>query len=207
MSKNKYEYPENLWNVIVQKSKELKGRRIKKLSADQAEGLEYILSCLPEEYEKIVRFRYEEYLSEKKISEKLGMTVEKVHRIILTGVKLLAKPQCIIYVVEGFNSHSRNLIIQKERSIENARKLHPNLPENILEEPISFLRFNTRIDNALKRKDVNTIGELLETLILPEWIQSLSCIGEKSQKEIVQKMERLGLADDSYVAVRNIKSS
>jgi hypothetical protein len=28
---------------------------------------------------------------------------------------------------------------------------------------------------------------------------------EKSQKEIVQKMEKIGLADDSYAAVRNIK--
>lgn len=205
MSKNKYEYPENLWDVIVKKSKELKDSRIKKLAADQVEGLEFILSCLPEEYEKVIRFRYKEYLSEKKISEKIGVTVERVHRMILSGVKLLAKPQCTIYVVEGFNSHNKNLIAQRERSIENARRLYPNLPENILEEPISFLRFNTRIDNALKRNGVNTIGELLEALILPEWIQHLSCVGEKSQKEIVRKMERIGLADDSYAAVKNIK--
>lgn len=205
MSKNKYEYPENLWDVIVRKSKELKDSRIKKLSADQVEGLEFILSCLPEEYEKVIRFRYKEYLSEKKISEKIGVTVERVHRMILSGVKLLAKPQCTIYVVEGFDSHNKNLIVQRERSIENARRLHPDLPENILEKSISFLRFNTRIDNALKRNGVNTIGELLEALTLPEWIQHLSCVGEKSQKEIVQKMERIGLADDSYAAVKNIK--
>lgn len=54
---------------------------------------------------------------------------------------------------------------------------------------------------------MNTIGELLDALILPEWIQHLSCVGEKSQKEIVQKMEEIGLADDSYAAVRNIKSN
>ena len=35
--------------MIVQKSKELKDSRIKKLSVDQVEGLEFILSCLPEE--------------------------------------------------------------------------------------------------------------------------------------------------------------
>lgn len=44
------------------------------------------------------------------------------------------------------------------------------LPENILEESISFLRFNTRADNVLKRNGVDTIGALLEVLILPEWI-------------------------------------
>ena len=40
---------------------------------------------------------------------------------------------------------------------------------------------------------------------LPKWIQSLSNIGEQSQREIVQKMETCGLADDSYAAVKNIK--
>mgnify|MGYP004501858823 FL=1 len=118
--------------MIVQKSKELKDSRIKKLSVDQVEGLEFILSCLPEEYEKAIRLRYKEYLSEKKISEKMEVTVERVHRMILSGVKLLAKPQRTIYVVEGFNSHNKNLIVQRERSIENAKRIHPDLPEDIL---------------------------------------------------------------------------
>ena len=39
------------------------------------------------------------------------------------------------------------------------------LPENILEESISFLRFNTRADNVLKRNGVDTIGA---TLHFPE---------------------------------------
>ena len=31
MSKKKYEYPENLWDAVVQRSKELKGNRIQKI--------------------------------------------------------------------------------------------------------------------------------------------------------------------------------
>ncbi len=81
------------------------------------------------------------------------------------------------------------------------------MPENILEEPISFLKFNTRIYNALKRHDVDTVGDLLDALRLPNWIQSFSNIGKQSQREIVQKMESLGLADDSYASVRKIKKS
>ena len=72
------------------------------------------------------------------------------------------------------------------------------LPENILEESISFLRFNTRADNVLKRNGTGgvNITRMDSAFILHR---------EKSQKEIVQKMEKIGLADDSYAAVRNIK--
>ena len=52
---------------------------------------------------------------------------------------------------------------------------------------------------------MDTVGDLLDALRLPKWIQSFSNIGEQSQREIVQKMEALGLADDSYVTVKNIK--
>lgn len=52
---------------------------------------------------------------------------------------------------------------------------------------------------------MDTVGDLLDALRLPKWIQSFSNIGEQSQREIVQKMESLGLADNSYAAVRNIK--
>ena len=142
---------------------------------------------------------------EKPVAERMNLEADRVHRMILMGVKYLAKPQYIIYVVEGLENHNRNLVVQKERSIENAKRLHPDLPENILEEPISFLKFNTRIYNALKRHKVDTVGDLLDALRLPKWIQSLSNIGEQSQREIVQKMESLGLADNSYAAVRNIK--
>lgn len=135
----------------------------------------------------------------------MDLEADRVHRMILMGVKYLAKPQYIIYVVEGLENHNRNLVVQKERSIENAKRLHPDLPENILEEPISFLKFNTRIYNALKRHKVDTVGDLLDALRLPKWIQSFSNIGEQSQREIVQKMETWGLADDSYIAVKNIK--
>lgn len=72
---------------------------------------------------------------------------------------------------------------------------------------IPFLKFNTRIYNALKRHDVDTVGDLLDALRLPNWIQSFSNIGKQSQREIVQKMESLGLADDSYASVRKIKKS
>lgn len=205
MGRKKYEYPENLWDAVVQKSKELKGSRIQKLSSDQAAGLEFALSCFPEEYETVIRLRYKESLSEKKIAERMNLESDRVHRMILMGVNYLAKPQYIMYVVEGLENHNRNLVVQKERSIENAKRLHPDLPENILEEPISFLKFNTRIYNALKRHKVDTVGDLLDALRLPKWIQSFSNIGEQSQREIVQKMESLGLADDSYTSVRKIK--
>ena len=205
MGKKKYEYPENLWDAVVQRSKELKGNRIQKLSPDQEAGLEFALSCFPEEYGTVIRLRYKESLSEKKIAERMDLEADRVHRMILMGVKYLAKPQYIIYVVEGLENHNRNLVVQKERSIENAKRLHPDLPENILEEPISFLKFNTRIYNALKRHKVDTVGDLLDALRLPKWIQSFSNIGEQSQREIVQKMETWVLADDSYIAVKNIK--
>ena len=64
------------------------------------------------------------------------------------------------------------------------------LPENNLEESISFLRFNTRADNVLKRNGVDTIGALLEVLILPEWIQHLSCIEKSHRKKSCRKWRR-----------------
>ena len=54
---------------------------------------------------------------------------------------------------------------------------------------------------------MDTVGDLLDALRLPNWIQSFSNIGKQSQREIVQKMESLGLADDSYASVRKIKIS
>lgn len=51
---------------------------------------------------------------------------------------------------------------------------------------------------------MDTVGDLLDALRLPKWIQSFSNM-ENSLREIVQKMETWGLADDSYIAVKNIK--
>ena len=76
MSKKKYEYPENLWDAVVQRSKELKDNRILKLLPDQEAGLEFALSCFPEEYETVIRLRYKDFQNRKLLKEWIWKRIE-----------------------------------------------------------------------------------------------------------------------------------
>ena len=52
---------------------------------------------------------------------------------------------------------------------------------------------------------MDTVGDLLDALRLPKWIPEFFKYRRTVTKRNCAKMETWGLADDSYIAAKNIK--
>lgn len=65
------------------------------------------------------------------------------------------------------------------------------VPSDVLNTPIDELELNQRPLNALKRANVNTVGELVK--MPPEEIKKLHNVGAKSIDDIKEKLRKLGI--------------
>ena len=65
------------------------------------------------------------------------------------------------------------------------------VPNDVLNTPIDELELNQRPLNALKRANVNTVGELVK--MPPEEIKKLHNVGAKSIDDIKEKLRKLGI--------------
>ena len=93
-------YPENLLTRIGEKS----ARRFYRdgsFSDDQLEGLEYAISTLDTDEQRVIRMYYQEYLTFDEIKNKTELSSEEITRLIQNAVDELRSSSKALYYIRG----------------------------------------------------------------------------------------------------------
>ena len=174
----------------------------------------------------IFNLRYKNYYTLGQIANEIGISKERVRQILAKAVRKLMKPNVFNRLVEHetklemLNAEETSRIraeLKKEMSLEVAMDIVAEKfgfeSKEALEEclnnggrfgndkldmPIEELDLTVRSYNCLKRRRVNTVGELVEYTL--EDLMRFRNMGRKSIREVVEKVHNLGLSfkDEIY---------
>ena len=174
----------------------------------------------------IFNLRYKNYYTLGQIANEIGISTERVRQILAKAVRKLMKPNVFNRLVEHetklemLNAEETSRIrseLKKEMSLEVAMDIVAEKfgfeSKEALEEclnnggrfgndkldmTIDELDLTVRSYNCLKRRRVNTVGELVEYTL--EDLMGFRNMGRKSIREVVEKVHNLGLSfkDEVY---------
>ena len=183
----------------------------------------------------IFNLRYKNYYTLGQIANEIGISKERVRQILAKAVRKLMKPNVFNRLVEHetklemLNAEETSRIrseLKKEMSLEVAMDIVAEKfgfeSKEALEEclnnggrfgndkldmTIDELDLTVRSYNCLKRRRVNTVGELVDYSI--EDLIGFRNMGRKSIREVVEKVHNLGLSfkDDNYKPEKEEKYS
>lgn len=174
----------------------------------------------------IFNLRYKNYYTLGQIANEIGISTERVRQILAKAVRKLMKPNVFNRLVEHetklemLNAEETSRIraeLKKEMSLEVAMDIvaekfgfesKESLEECLnnggrfgndkLDMTIDELDLTVRSYNCLKRRRVNTVGELVDYTL--EDLMGFRNMGRKSIREVVEKVHNLGLSfkDEIY---------
>lgn len=174
----------------------------------------------------IFNLRYKNYYTLGRIANEIGISKERVRQILAKAVRKLMKPNVFNRLVEHetklemLNAEETSRIreeLKKEMSLEVAMDIvaekfgfqskealeeclnnGSRFGNDKLDMTIDELNLTVRSYNCLKRRQVNTVGELVEYTL--EDLMRFRNMGRKSIREVVEKVHNLGLSfkDEIY---------
>jgi len=174
----------------------------------------------------IFNLRYKNYYTLDQIANEIGVTKERIRQILAKAVRKLMKPNIFNHLIECetklemLNAEETSRIraeLKKEMSIEVAMDIVAekfgfeskealeeclnnsyHFGNNVLDMTIDELNLTVRSYNCLKRRRVNTVGELVDYTL--EDLMGFRNMGRKSIREVVEKIHNLGLTfkDEVY---------
>lgn len=125
-------------------------------------------------------------VSYKNLAEEYSLTPERIRQIIQHALKTLrSTPGISLFVYDG--NHYINMKSESKEIIESTGKI----PESLLNESITILNLSTRTYNALWRKNIQTIGELVD--IPKSELVKIRNFGLWSLHEIMIKTHEFGI--------------
>ena len=187
MGRRKRLYPANLLTELSLNEEMGTNIDYENLSADQLEGLNYVLSCLTERNRLLIREYYENYKSRRQIAEQYHLTENRERQCISRALgDLNGNRQMFAYITKGYCANVEYLTHQlaEEETIYRQRRGICG-SEHLFYQDIYELSFPTRIYRALKINQIHTVRELLIRTCAGCRIRNL---GDISKAQILEKL-------------------
>ncbi len=208
MHKNMKPWPLGLLDAVV--SDGSVGSQRTDPPADLLLAVEYIVNfTLSDRETKVVTAYYRDSLTHSQIGAMMGISTERVRQIKAKAIRKLRHPSRFIFLRDGLqggiayyrNREYRMRYSAGYREGYTSASSKSLLPEQInrsgvpvqdaaVHRPIDELDLGVRSYNALKRANINTVEELLETPI--EKLRYLRNVGEKTITEILAALKSHG---------------
>lgn len=205
MEKDMKSYPNNLLRQIFL------GEEFDNLADDSGIALDYVISETMSEREALLlRMRYKENMTYADIAKAVGNSSSTVTHSIRKAERKLSQPirkkkirlgmhNLFKYVIECEENRLEAIYRRKISSLERANailrqeKYIPESPEpDIIDEGIEVLDLSVRCYNVLRRGNIKTVRDLVETE--PEKIYNLPNLGRKSLEELLDVLYEKGFA-------------
>lgn len=138
---------------------------------EMIENIAYAIDQLTDNEKRVILERYQNRKSVCEIAEELGVSVERIRQHIRKAFWKMRKPDVMYRIQNG------NLAV-KTKADEDGGEL-----------PIEFIGLPDRIYNSLKRANVNTLEELIETANDEERLMKVRNLGPKSRGILKQKLD------------------
>ena len=205
MEKDMKSYPNNLLRQIFP------GEQFDDLADDSGIALDYVISeTMSESDALLLKMRYKENMTYADIAKAVGNSSSTVTHSIRKAEKKLSQPirkkkirlgmhNLFKYVIECEENRLEAIYRRKISSLERANailrqeKYIPESPEpDIIDEGIEVLDLSVRCYNVLRRGNIKTVRDLVETE--PEKIYNLPNLGRKSLEELLDVLYEKGFA-------------
>ncbi len=205
MEKDMKSYPNNLLRQLFP------GEQFDDLADDSGIALDYIISeTMSESDALLLKMRYKENMTYADIAKAVGNSSSTVTHSIRKAERKLSQPirkkkirlgmhNLFKYVIECEENRLEAIYRRKISSLERANailrqeKYIPESPEpDIIDEGIEVLDLSVRCYNVLRRGNIKTVRDLVETE--PEKIYNLPNLGRKSLEELLDVLYEKGFA-------------
>ena len=194
MGRRKSGYPANLLAALSQ-SQDIE---YKELTADQMEGLRYVLSGLTERNQILIQEYYKNCNSLREIAQRYHLTENRVRQCIAQALRIMGQShEKLLYITNGYHSNVQYLIecLEKNESLYK-RKVGIDNEQSIYYQNIERLSLPTRINTALNRSGVQTVRDLLIWVCAGFRIRNLGAI---SRTQIIERLSEENLLPETYV--------
>ena len=205
MEKDMKSYPNNLLRQLFP------GEQFDNLADDSGIALDYVISeTMSESDALLLKMRYKENMTYADIAKAVGNSSSTVTHSIRKAERKLSQPirkkkirlgmhNLFKYVIECEENRLEAIYRRKISSLERANailrqeKYIPESPEpDIIDEGIEVLDLSVRCYNVLRRGNIKTVRDLVETE--PEKIYNLPNLGRKSLEELLDVLYEKGFA-------------
>ena len=205
MEKDMKSYPNNLLRQLFP------GEQFDNLADDSGIALEYVISeTMSESDALLLKMRYKENMTYADIAKAVGNSSSTVTHSIRKAERKLSKPirkkkirlgmhNLFRYVIECEENRLEAIYRRGISSLERANAILrnaeyvPEIPEpDIIDEEIEVLDLSVRCYNVLRRGNIMTVRDLVETE--PEKIYNLPNLGRKSLEELLDVLFEKGFA-------------
>ena len=205
MEKDMKSYPNNLLRQLFP------GEQFVNLADDSGIALDYVISeTMSESDALLLKMRYKENMTYADIAKAVGNSSSTVTHSIRKAERKLSKPirkkkirlgmhNLFRYVIECEENRLEAIYRRGISSLERANAILrnaeyvPEIPDpDIIDEEIEVLDLSVRCYNVLRRGNIMTVRDLVETE--PEKIYNLPNLGRKSLEELLDVLFEKGFA-------------
>ncbi|MCD8129670.1 MAG: hypothetical protein LUE16_00065 [Lachnospiraceae bacterium] len=171
-----------------------------RLTADQRKGINFLFeNVLTEREAMLIRDRYVDCMSKKKIAEKYGLRENHAYGIIIRSIMKLNDRELLFYVAEGYEARKKHLELCLEwqeqrylRWIEDMRR------SGLYFRNVENLNLPVRVTHALQHYEVSQIRELVVLSQYEEGIQRIRHLGDIAEEQIENALQKGGLLPKHY---------
>jgi len=185
-------YPENLilelWHEVV-----FEENTFTSLTDDQMAGLDYSISTLKPAERDVLKLRYEDLLTWRKIGDTFGRSAETVRQRAQKAIRKLRHPSKLGYILLGMQGNTEWL--ERKQLAEKTLLDVPlvETPEALLENfdcvPVEGIGLYCNSFYCLSKEGIKTVGQLYRTIERdPVWGGKLQDLEGKD--EIIRLLRR-----------------
>ncbi len=207
-----YDYPINLLNELADGEWDLD------IPEDVCGTIDYLLSRLSERQRSVIRMHFVDSLTYEEIGKVFNVTRERVRQIEAKTLRLLQHPSRLNYIKIGIAGYitqvrtqaAENAVSEQMRQMLETMKIAADrlskitgdasiakLEETALDTRRSYtlesLDLSVRAYTCLKRAGAETVGDILKLDL-----SKIRNLGDKSQAEVLRKINSLGLKMEAY---------
>ena len=158
------------------------------IKQDNIDGLLYAITFLPERTQEMIRLRFEERQTFRKIGESIGITTERVRYLLVDAERKLRSPRLYGYIKYG--KVGREL---RRAQLEEEKK-------NKVVEPMQIevrdMGLSVKAMNRLFAKGCDVVADVVA--LKKDEILNIKMLGKAMRQEIASKLESLGITDSDW---------
>ena len=174
-------YPDNLISDIAGISLPL--------SDDQRAGLDYAITTLKGNEQRIIKLRYENGGTYAAVGKELSISGTRVQQLCGRAIRKLRHPSRFVFIRDGlaFTTRTRE---DRIRSLSD---------EELDALPVNELNLSTRVTTCLTKSGYDTLGSVRAMLIeSPDSLLKIRYFGPTSAKELADKLKECGIPAEVY---------
>lgn len=154
-----------------------------------------IYALMTDRERNVVNQRLRQHLTYEEIASKYDVTKERIRQILNRALRQ-AKKSIVAHQAEVVRKENEKKLLELKEKQQQAKQVYENTQKEILSKDIDVIwiedmDFSVRAYNCLKRRGINSLGELI--LYSEDDIRKIKYLGLKTLEEIKAKLEEFGL--------------